>query len=270
MFKVIKLAVLMTLLQSFAVNANLLISPMRVALNDRERSAQIILINSGDVIRSYRIGWTEKEALPDGGYKNLTAQESKNFPIASPMFRISPKQVTLAPGARQIIKIAARRPKGLADGEYRSHLQFTALPPKIEVTDADKGRIKMNIFLNYSIPIILRQGPLQFAATIDDAVIIPSIVNNKKRYDIEVSMSRTGRNSTFGTIFAYWQPNGSNEEIQVGLLNSVKIYPEINKTKYQIFWQPQDIMPVAGRLRVVYQGKKEFNGKVLGEKTLSL
>ena len=36
---------------------------------------------------------------------------------------------TLAPHQPQAIRIAARPPQGLPDGEYRVHLLFRAIPP---------------------------------------------------------------------------------------------------------------------------------------------
>jgi len=44
--------------------------------------------------------------------------------------------VTLAPHEPQAIRIAARPPEGLADGEYRIHLLFRAIPPATPVVPA--------------------------------------------------------------------------------------------------------------------------------------
>ena len=113
-----------------SAQASLLVSPIRVAFEGRERSHEIVLINSSSEVKTYRLAWQEKLALPSGGYKDLTAEETVGYPSASKMLRFSPRQVTLKPNERQIVRLGLRRPKDLADGEYRSHLKLEALPPK--------------------------------------------------------------------------------------------------------------------------------------------
>ena len=52
---------------------------------------------------------------------------------AEDMIVYAPRRVTLAPHEPQSIRIAARPPQGLADGEYRVHLLFRAIPPATPV-----------------------------------------------------------------------------------------------------------------------------------------
>lgn len=270
----LKSIILILVVQSAPAYADLLISPMMVTFNDRDRSKEVILINTSDQTRAYRVEWTQQRALPTGGYHELTDLESKAFPIASSMIRMSPKQVTLAPGERQKVKLAVRRPKGLAEGEYRSHLSFKALPPKEETnkdnaTNTGGAAFKLKLILSYSIPVIVRQGKLDYSITIDDAKVLTSQHQGKTRYDLEVSMSRSGLNSTVGTLRAYWQKKGSSEEIDLGILNSVKFYPELEQAKYQLFWQAPQVEPKSGKIRIVYEGRKEFQGIVFAEKTFT-
>jgi hypothetical protein len=186
------------------------------------------------------------------------------------MFRISPKQVTLAPNQRQIVKIAARRPKGLADGEYRSHLKFTVLPEKADEETDDKEGIVLKVMLNYSIPVILRQGEINTEVNIENAKIIKSLVKERTKYEVEVTMSRSGISSSYGAIHAFWKPNGSGEEIKLGILNSVNFYTDLNQATFKLVWQKSEIPPVNGRLRVTYEGSKEFQGVTLAERYFNL
>ena len=52
------------------------------------------------------------------------------------MIVYAPRRVTLAPHEPQSIRIAARPPQGLPDGEYRVHLLFRAIPPATPVVPA--------------------------------------------------------------------------------------------------------------------------------------
>jgi fimbrial chaperone protein len=267
---ILKSVLLLVLLQSFASNASLLISPMRVAINDRERSAEVILINSSNTTKTYRVGWVQSRALSGGGYQDLNEQESADFPTASQMMRMSPKQVTLAPEQRQVVKIAARRPKDLPNGEYRSHLKFTAIPtPGAKAVSGGPGMI-LNLMLSYSIPVILRQGATEVDVSIDEAKIIKSRVNDKIKYEIAVSMTRSGPSSAFGSIHAYWKPNDSNEETLIAVLNSVHFYSELRQNTSTVFWQQPETPPVNGKLRITYEGRKEYQGRIFAEKFLNL
>jgi len=53
------------------VQANLLVSPTRLAFNDRERSQELVLINTDSKVRTYRLHWVEKVALSTGDIKSL-------------------------------------------------------------------------------------------------------------------------------------------------------------------------------------------------------
>ena len=52
------------------------------------------------------------------------------------MIIYAPRRVTLAPHEPQAIRIAARPPQGLPDGEYRVHMLFRAIPPATPVVQA--------------------------------------------------------------------------------------------------------------------------------------
>jgi len=246
-------------------NANLLISPTRVLIDDRERSAKVILINTGDTVKTYRVNWTENMALAGGGYRELTKEEAKNAPIASSMFRVSPKQVTLAPGQKQIVKLLARRPKDLADGEYRSHLNFIALPNKKKNGTKDEiASITLDVLLSYSIPVMLRQGKKDYTFTIDNTKL--DVTNKGTKTEIVVDISRTGQTSLYGNFKAYWTSKGSNKEVKVAELNSVNVYAEITKNSYRLFWQNDDLKSKKGTLRVYFEGIKEFKSIIFDEK----
>ncbi|MCP4320538.1 MAG: molecular chaperone [Alteromonadales bacterium] len=262
------ISIFINLVCSINANASLLISPTRVVINDRERSSKVVLINTGTKTRTYRVGWAEKRALSQGGYYDLNAEEAKGFPTASNMFRVSPKQVTLVPGQRQIIKLLARRPKGLADGEYRSHLKFTVLPSSDKEEEGGPGSVKLKVLLNYTIPAILRQGENDFNVSVKNIKL--DVNKEQKRTTIIVDASRSGSASTFGNFKAYWTPTGSNKESRVGELNAVNFYPEVKQSSFKLFWQNDDFNLKKGKLRVTYEGGKEYRNIIFAEKTIQL
>ena len=250
--------------------AEMLISPTRAVINDRERSAQVILLNTSDTIKTYRLGWAQKRALPDGGYVDLDEITSSDFPVASDMLRFSPRQVMLRPNERQIVKIGARRPRDLADGEFRSHLLFTALPSEDKQVEKNQTGVRLKLMLNYAIPIILRQGSLDYDVVISNAKILTVKKAKGTQYKIAVSFKRTGLHSTYGAMQAYWTPNDGGQEIKVATLNGVHLYSELETINRTMTWQPESFSPTSGKLRIAYEGGQEFYGEIFAEKVLFL
>ncbi|MFT2109967.1 molecular chaperone [Marinomonas sp. 2405UD68-3] len=245
--------------------ASLLISPTRLVLDERSRSANVILMNTSTEIQSYRLDWKELKALPEGGYRELTQQELLSSPILSRMARLSPKQVTLIPGESQTVKVSARKQRNLLDGEYRSHLQFTALPKvNINTSNPTNTNIKVNVLLSYSIPVIYRVGQFQYGNKINNVSLRHDKKNNKAT--IKIDLQKQGDYSLSGNIQAFWKPENSTQETRVGILNGFNFHHELDNTVANVVWEDFKLAP--GTLRVVYEGKQEFTGTKLSDYNL--
>ncbi|MBB1386426.1 molecular chaperone [Pseudoalteromonas sp. SG45-5] len=252
------------LLISFSSHADLLISPTRVSFDERQRVAKVIVINNGDEYRTYRLSWQEKTAKPEGGY--ITHPSDQISPTAlSSMVRMSPSQVRLAPGERQIVKLALRKPKNLADKEYRSHLLFQALPNE-DKSKSTKMGIKINMILSYSIPVILRQGAIQPQVNIEAI----ELVKNEQNNALLVSLARKGNYSAFGKVDAFYKANNASEEIKVSMLSDYSIYAEVPLAKLTLNFFEKNVISGAGKLRIVYSGLREYQGVIFAEKTVNL
>ena len=254
-------------------SANLLINPTRVVFNPTDRTTDITLINISQTTNTYRIEWVEKKAKSAGGYDDLTPATVANFPIASSMLRYSPRQVTLGPGEKQTIKMAIRRPEGLANGEYRSHLVFKALPPMGPLAPEkaagaeEASSMKVNIMLTFAIPVVVKQGALNYQVSMDDAAITYNPTS--KAGSVTVNMSRSGTNSVIGNIDAYWTPTGGKEQV-IGKAGDFNFWPEINQTKATLTWVGTDFAQTDGKLRIVYGGTKDFRNQVFFDKTINI
>ncbi len=245
--------------------ASLLISPTRLVLDERSRSTTVILMNTSTEVQSYRLDWKELKALPKGGYRELSQQELLSSPILSRMARLSPKQVTLAPGESQTVKVSVRKPRNLPDGEFRSHLQFTALP-KVDINTINPAStsIQLNVLLSYSIPVIYRVGQFQYGNRINN-VSLQHDKKNKKA-TIKIDLQKQGNYSLSGNIQAFWKPSNSTEETRVGVLNGFNFHHELDNTIANVVWENFKLAP--GTLRVVYEGKQEFKGTKLSDYNL--
>lgn len=204
-YKVVVLLALSVCTIGKSAHANLLISPTRISFDERQRTAKVTVINTGDKYQTYRVLWSEKQAQPTGGYIQLAEPTNESL---STMARLSPKQMRLAPGEKQTVKIAIRKPKNLVSGEYRSHLLFQALPG--ENTNKTSS-IKVNMIMSYSIPILLRKDMQQPNVVIEQAQLV--LNNSNKRPQFLLNINREGKFSSYGKLSAYFV-DSNNEQVK--------------------------------------------------------
>src|SRR3954449_9708197 len=149
---------------------DLLVAPTRIVLDGR-KGAEIILNNIGEQPATYRVSVEFRRMTEQGDLVDVTTPNAGDK-TAEDMVVYSPRKVTLAPHEPQAIRIAARPPQGLPDGEYRIHMLFRAIPPATPVVQAaaaqpEKG-LKFELIPVYgvTIPVIVRLGNLQATAGI--------------------------------------------------------------------------------------------------------
>lgn len=127
-------ATLGLLLLSGLARADLMLFPTRIVLEKNQRAAQVELINQGRSPETYRINLVNRRMSETGEFIPVgTPGPGEQF--ADPLLRYSPRQVTIAPGGSQTVRILLRKPAELAAGEYRSHLQFD----RVAETSADSS-----------------------------------------------------------------------------------------------------------------------------------
>ncbi|KZN34906.1 hypothetical protein N480_20170 [Pseudoalteromonas luteoviolacea S2607] len=252
-------------LVSNVVNASLMISPTRVVFDERQRTAKVYLINNSQEEKTYRLGWKEKHALPSGGYRDLTADEVGPWRL-SHLIRMTPKQIHLAPGERQLVKLALRRKQGMAQGEYRSHLFFQALPTEKNVASKAIG-INLNMILSYSIPVLYRKQTVLPKVTLSDAQIVE---NDSGKQVIKLKMDRLGNASTFGKIQVDWKGGDEQPWQRVSVANNFAIYPEVESASVELNVLTEQTLQNAGQLKVTYTGQEEYVDKEFVKKIFVL
>lgn len=249
-----------TSLFSHAV-ADLLVSPTRVSFEERDRTEQVTLINSGTVKRTYRLEWKEQTADEFGKYSIVT---DTSFRSASSFIRFSPRQVTLNPGERQVIKLMKRKTGDIPNGEYRSHLKFVILPQQSDLENQDEANgvsMKLHLFLSYSIPVIIKKGEARVNPVIDKLSVSKG---TNDRLELKVAMSKTTDYGAVGNVVAYFK-DASNNLTKLALLNSVNFFHEQNTRTVNLV-PINDLPQQAGSILIRYTGIQEFSGKTLAER----
>lgn len=246
------------------------IFPLRAVLDDRDRSAEVTVYNRSGTAGTYRVELADKRMLETGvletfGESNPTPA---GWPSATDFIRFSPRQVTLAPGQSQSIRIAVRRPPDLAAGEYRAHLVVTAVPPANagqtveQATGLGENEIRVQITPIYgvSIPIIVRTGDVSARASLTAARIV-----NESGRQMEVTIERNGNASVYGDLVVLWR--GSGGERQIGRARGLAVYPEIGRRLARIPLDPEALRGASGGATVIrYVENSEIsNSPVLAE-----
>ncbi|HEY4070325.1 MAG TPA: molecular chaperone [Sphingomicrobium sp.] len=201
---------------------DLLVAPTRIVLDGR-KGTEIILNNIGEEPATYRVSVEFRRMTPDGNLVDVTDANAEEK-AAADMIVYAPRRVTLAPHEPQSIRIAARPPQGLPDGEYRVHLMFRAIPPSNPVTASAAGDVKglqLQLIPVYgvTIPVIVRLGNLEAKAGISNV----QVEKNDGKLAIGLDLSRSGTRSTFGEVlvlrFGVKDP--------IATLKSVAVYTEL-------------------------------------------
>jgi hypothetical protein len=212
------------------------------------------------------VQWKDLFSLPQGGYEDYDADLHSNMFSASNMLRISPRQVTLAAGERQVIKLLARRSSKFSEAEYRSHLNFVVIPAELSNEDdapSDGVNMKLNLFMNYSIPVVLRNEQPQIDIQIKNTKLM--VNNEQNRYDMKVDFSRKGNTSYVGNISVYALERGSDNKSLVGQLNAINMFAEHNEYTRTIALVDYDAS-ASDNLIVEIKGANEFSNNEIARK----
>jgi hypothetical protein len=202
------------------------ISPTRLVIEARERSAELTIVNAFSDLGTYRVQLISNRMKPEGGYTRLddvpldAAYDPKEY------VRVTPRQFSLETRGVQRVRLSVRRPEGLPDGDYRFHVLLVRLADAASVQTLKQGEREILIGSNIgvSIPVIVRQGAYDGDIEIENAEILgtaetPVIKMRLKRIS-------SAPRDIFGLVQIYWEPPGGQREL-IGTLNNLNVFHEI-------------------------------------------
>lgn len=252
--------------------AQLMVHPTRIVLGPDERAGQVEVINGSNEQATYRISLVNRRMGEDGDFIEIqTPGPGEQF--ADPMLRYSPRRVTVAPGASQVVRIMARRPADLAPGEYRSHLLFTRLPNApdtgAEGADSEAGiGVALDVLVSVSIPVIVREGETSAEVTLADLGL--SAATGASPPVLSLDMLRNGNQSVYGDLVVTFTPAGQ-APIEVGRAAGVAVYTPNPLRRVRLALAPPSGVPLRdGMITVRYLERQEDGGGVLAESSLTL
>jgi P pilus assembly chaperone PapD len=224
---------------------DLLVAPTRIVLDGR-RGAEVILNNIGDDVATYRVTAELRRMTPDGNLVDVT-EPNAGEKVAQEMLLYAPRRITLPPNQPQAIRLSARAPEGLPDGEYRVHMLFRAVPPprsQVSPQKIDGVAFQLRPIYGVTIPVIIRLGHLEAKAAIANV----RKVTADGKPAIALDISRAGDRSTFGAVKVF--KAGVAEPI--ALVNGIAVYTEVGQRSVTIPIDPAQLANASGQVTVQY------------------
>jgi len=256
---------------SSSATAGLVLNPQRIVLADRERSASLDLLNTDDAIGRYQIYFEHKMMKEDGDIVDIENPE-EGGPYAGDMIRYSPRRVDIAAGGSQTIRLAVRRPKDLADGEYLSHLVLKQIPNKQAELESntdkkiDEKQLSLSVqpILKLAIPVIVRKGQLDTDAEIKDVI---TIKKDNLVEDIHFTLLRTGNFSLYGNVELF-EKTESGLGQRLAFIRGIALYDPTPKRLVKLHLdKAQDLSGKTFLLR--FQENEKYGGTNVIEKVIT-
>ena len=273
------LGLLAALLAPLAL-AELMLFPTRIEMEKNQRATQVELVNRGQATASYRISVVNRRMTVTGQIVPAeNAEPDERF--ASDMLRYSPRQVTLKAGESQTVRISLRKPGNLANGEYRSHLQFDRLPDVEGSADLEQTAkpastefaIRLTALVGASIPVIVRHGDTSANVTLDTLSLEPAAKVEGQADNLPLlafHMNRSGSRSVYGNLLATYTPTGGRP-IDVSQVNGVAVYVpnSLRQAKLPIAL-PEGMALKGGVIHLTFLQRPEDGGKPFAQASLAL
>ncbi|MDQ7015916.1 MAG: hypothetical protein Q9N68_06000 [Gammaproteobacteria bacterium] len=228
--------------------------PRRIVMEPSQRTAALTLTHQGTKTSQYRISFIDMGLDKDGSLKALSPEElPENYQSAKKLLRYSPRQITLAPGESQTVRILARRKRNLAAGEYRTYIKFEELPDKQaskndieQLTDSDNKTIKITptVLMGLALPIILYQGEVEASAE-TQSLTLETLGTNQTV--AKFRLIRHGNRSLYGEVVA------EQEGEVVGIVKGLALYTPYKEQTFSLTLDPAKLQS-GKKLTVSYRG----------------
>jgi hypothetical protein len=269
--------------------ANLNINPKRVTFDRPGKSATISVFNQGNSEGGFDVELIDRVMTPDGQIVPVSdvATKPEIKPIvdrlksAKAMVVVTPRRIRIAANSGQAIRVRVAATADMAPGEYRTHLTVTGIPPAdIGLTAEDaaaqkEGQLsfRVNSVLGISIPVIVRVGPVDVRAAIENpAIRFENISSDGRATPVRTAvlafeLVRLGANSLFGDLEVRGaRERGSGQPL--GAVRGIGVYPEIDRRVVKIALQR---VPAAGeRLDIQFRDDDTAPGSVLSKASLTV
>jgi hypothetical protein len=273
-FLMCSVVVLFSILSSTMVKAqgNLLITPRRVIFEDKKRTQDLNLANTGVDTAKYNVSVIQYRMKEDGSVEEITTpDDGQNF--ADKFLRFFPRTVTLAPNEAQVVKMQVIKTNELKPGEYRSHVYFRAVPNESALgadtvkTDSTAIGVRLVPIFGISIPVIIRLGESTMKVGLSDLNL--ELVNDTTKR-LKIVFTRTGNMSVYGDLLIE-HISPSSKTTPVGTVRGIAVYTPNAIRKFQMdLDNTAKVDYHSGSLKVTFSTQSDTKPEKLAEAMLQL
>jgi len=178
------------------------VAPHAVHIDDRARSASVELYNPGntpvEVTISTVFGFPATDSAGTVTLRTIAAPDS-TWPSAADWIQAFPRRTTVAPQARQTVRLLARPPADLPDGESWTRLVVAAKGGQVDVagvSDTSALQVGLTLEIRTIIAVTYRKGEVQTGVSVmgvHTAVEGDSLA-------VQPVLSRQGNGAFIGTL----------------------------------------------------------------------
>lgn len=225
-------------------NAALFVSPVRLIIDPSTTTSTMTVSNKTDVTKYYEVTMLDQVMTANGGIRQMDTFEYSS----KRMLRFMPRKIVLAGGERQVVRVMARRPADLADGDYHTHIFFNEIPAPVSNTlpvsgtdiSPSKGpQFKVTTNIGVGIPVIVQHGTISASLSLISASVapLPPEAEPGTPPTLLVSLQRLGN----AEALAYLTVMGGDSASPTSLLRprQMRVYRERDDVTVQIPLEPE-------------------------------
>src|SRR6059036_2200546 len=170
--RVLGLAGILALGSASLAAQGVMVAPHAVFIDHRLRSGSVLLYNPGtepvEVAISTMFGYPITDSTGAIRLRTVETPDS-TLPSALAWIQAFPRRLTVGPRERQTVRLLARPPAGLADGEYWVRLVIAAQAGSVPITgvsDTTAIQVGLKLEVRTIIGVNYRKGPVSTGVTL--------------------------------------------------------------------------------------------------------
>jgi len=196
------LVVLTLLVLTLDLAAGVLVAPTVVFLSDRNRTGRINLENPSSTPKEVTINFSF--GIPESDSLGNIALDLADSNVSDPRSALGwikafPRKVILPPNGSQVVRLVARPPKDLPDGEYWSRIIIQSQEGETALPVASEGEqitTQLNMVMRTAIALKYRTGDVTAKIRLDKVRMDPS----DSVVDLYMDLSNSGNASYLGVM----------------------------------------------------------------------
>ncbi|HXZ02217.1 MAG TPA: hypothetical protein VEI03_19645 [Stellaceae bacterium] len=221
-------------------SAQLTVSPTYLLFDDAVSTKAITVQNADRKEQVFRVSLIDLRMLPDG--KMVRAEPpAANEHFASGMVRFAPREIVLAPGASEVVRLQVPPPGRRPAGEYRTHVLVQQVPYAQALGAspfAPEAGVSLDLqaVFGVAVPLIMRERGMPGAVAIAGIKLVPTPDDHPA---VALALERSGERSVRGELALLLD----GETIET--VDGVALYAPAHR-RDMVLALPSSVPPIAG------------------------